>query len=304
MIVFFNGEFVRAEKPLVSIFDRCLCYGDGLFESVRISRGQPFRWRQHLIRLAQGAEVLGIKVPFSPAELSTTGAELVRRLGISDGVLRIQLSRGQSPRGYSPRDANQPWLAMSVHPLPAPKARGTPRWRLATSSYRVAAGDPLASIKTCNKLLQVLARREAQDKGGDEALLLNTRGHVVEASSANVFWVQSGGVCTPPTASGALDGITRGVVFELCKRLLIPCRQRNCRPDQLRKAEGVFLTLSSLGIVEAMSLDGAALRRSAITRRIRTEYDRLLRRESGALRSAAFTRSRGLAASPSGHTPA
>jgi aminodeoxychorismate lyase len=276
MQVLFNGGFVPEEEAAVSIFDRGLCYGDGLFETLRVSHSRPFRWTEHLNRLAHGAKVLGIDLPYSAKELSAQAAEIIQRSALRQGLLRMMLSRGQGPRGYSPRGAKEPWLAMSVHPLPAATLRKPACWRLVLSSYRVQANDALACLKTCNKLHQVLARREAEDQGGDEALLLNTRGYVAEASSANLFWIEDGSVFTPPIGSGALEGITRGVVFEICSRLGIRCREHNCRVGHLKSAQGVFLTLSSLGIVEAGSLDGVALRRSAATQQIRVAYEQLL----------------------------
>src|SRR4051812_28041460 len=116
MIVFFQGRFMPEAKAKVSIFDRSLLYGDGLFETVRILRGRPFRWRQHLERLSHGAEFLGIQLPFSPKALTQHSLELIRRNGLKSALLRITVSRGVGLRGYSPAGANQPWLSLSMHP--------------------------------------------------------------------------------------------------------------------------------------------------------------------------------------------
>src|SRR5439155_15849949 len=103
---------------------------------------------------------------------------------------------------------------MTVHPSPAADGQSLQPWRLITSSFRLPANEPLAQFKTCNKLPQILARAEADVAGAQEALLLNTEGHVVEASSSNLFWIEGNTVCTPPLAAGILPGVTRAVVFE------------------------------------------------------------------------------------------
>jgi branched-chain amino acid aminotransferase len=281
MIIFLNGQFVPEEQALVSIFDRSFLYGDGLFETVRVFDGQPFRWEQHLERFERGAQFLRIGLPLPPAALRGFAGELIARNGLTDALLRLTLSRGVGRRGYSPRGAEQPSLNMSLHPAPLLDLENPPRWRLVTSTLRLPAGDPLAQFKTCNKLPQILARAEADRAGADEALLLNTDGHVIESSSANLFWLADGAVCMAPLTSGALPGVTRAVVLELCPALGLKVRQTSITPEGLLRAEGVFLSLSSVGIVEAVSLDGQPLRISNEVGRIRRAYAELCARETG-----------------------
>ena len=111
-------------------------------------------------------------------------------------------------------------------------------------------------FKTCNKLPQILARIETASAGADEALLLNTDGFVVEGSSSNLFWIEGDTICTSPLASGVLAGVTRAVVLEICQSLNLKTRESQITPDQLLQTDGVFVSLSSFGIVEAQSLDG------------------------------------------------
>src|SRR6266478_1503384 len=204
MLVFLDGQFVPEQEAVVSVFDRAFLYGDGLFETIRVFNGKPFRWQQHLERLLQGAEFLKIQPPFAPDSLTGFAAQLVIRNQMPDSLLRLTLSRGVGLRGYSPKGADRPLLAMSLHPAPSIDPQTPPRWRLTTSTLRLPAGEPLAQFKTCNKLSQVLARAEADAAGADEALLLNTDGHVVEGASSNLFWIEDQTVCTPPLASGIL----------------------------------------------------------------------------------------------------
>ncbi|HEV2331018.1 MAG TPA: aminotransferase class IV [Verrucomicrobiae bacterium] len=262
------------ERAVISVFDRGFLYGDGLFEAIRIFNGRPFRWREHIERLRSGAEFLKIKLPFSPRRLRAFADELIARNKMPDSLLRLSLSRGVGLPGYGPENAPVPTLAMSLRP--APKQENPPQWKLITSSVRIAANDPLVRFKTCNKLPQVLARAEANKAGADEALLLNTDGFVAEGTSSNVFWVKRGAVYTPPLAAGILPGVTRVVVFEIAARLKIPVREKNIRPKDMMQADGLFLSISSRGVVEVSSLDGKAFQNSKLIAEVRRVYHNLL----------------------------
>ena len=272
MIVYLNGQFVPEAEAKVSVFDRSFLYGDGLFETVRVYAGRPFLWPQHLARLREGAKFLGIRIPLSDAGLTDAARSLIGRNAMPGSLLRITLSRGVGRRGYSPTGADDPVLVMTVHPATENDPADPVCWTLATSSFRVPAGDRLATFKTANKLAQVLARAEAEERGADEALLLNTEGRFAEAASSNLFWIERGVVCTPPLAEGLLAGVTRAFVVGLARGLGLPTSERSCGPGQLQEAEGVFLTTSSLEIVPATRLDGDALRGSPITRQLHEAY--------------------------------
>jgi len=263
---------------MVSVFDRSFLYGDGLFETVLVCRGKLFRWPQHLERLHRGADFLDLKLPFTNDALNKFATELIAANARPDGLLRLTLSRGVGRRGYSPKGADHPTLVMSLHELPA-KPEAARGWRLVTSSRRLPAGESLAQHKTANKLAQVLARAEADAVGADEALLLNTDGFVVEGASSNLFWVQSGAVCTPPMTSGVLAGVTRAVVLELCHELALPVRETVVTPKELRQDEGLFLTLSTLGLMPAVELDGLPLGQSPLVENLDQAYRELLKRE-------------------------
>jgi aminodeoxychorismate lyase len=279
MLVFLNGEFVPEDRAVVSVFDRSFLYGDGLFETMCVANGKPFRWAQHMERLRSGADFLGIKIPLGGKALKKFAAELIAKNQMPDALLRLTLSRGVGLRGYSPKGADQPTLVMTLHPAPEASGIGSAAWKLITASFRLPAGETLAHFKTANKLAQVLARAEADAAGADEALLLNTDGFVVEGASSNLFWVQSSTVCTPPMTSGVLAGVTRAVVLELCHKLALPVRETAATPEVLREAEGVFLTLSTLGVVPAAELDGVPLRQSPLVEKLHHAYGGLLKQE-------------------------
>ena len=280
MQIFLNGQFVTEERAVVSVFDRGFLYGDGLFETILVLNGNPFRWATHLARLQRGAIFLKIKLPFSPDKLRKFAAELIANNQMPDALLRLTLSRGVGVRGYSPKGANQPTLAMTLHPAPKVAVENPLRWKLVTSSFRLPASDPLAAFKTANKLPYVLARAEADAAGADEALLLNKNGFVVEAATGNLFWIERGTICTPPLDAGILPGVTRAAVLEICRALRIPTQEKLPRVKDLFFAGGVFLSMSSWGIVEAITLDGRKLNRDVCVKTIQQSYKKLLRAET------------------------
>jgi branched-chain amino acid aminotransferase len=256
--VWLNGRLVPSEQAIVSVFDRSFLYGDGLFETIAVRGGQPVRWDAHIERLVHGADFLRIQLPFEPDVLRTGAERLIESTALQSGTLRIHLSRGVGLRGYSPRGANQPTVLVTAHPA-APGSGDFHSWRLKTASFRIAAGDPLAAHKTASKLLQVLARAEAETAGADEALILNTDGNVVESSSGNLFWIEGQTLHTPPVSDGLLPGVTRGAILELAPAAGLTAFGTTAKPDRLLRSDGAFLTMSSLGVVEIAQLDGIPL---------------------------------------------
>jgi branched-chain amino acid aminotransferase len=226
--------------------------------------------------LRRGGDFLGIKIPFGCKVLEKFATELITQNKMPDALMRLTVSRGVGPRGYSPKGADKPTLVMTMHPAPGSPNSGAARWKLHIARLRLPAGDALAQFKTANKLAQVLARAEADAAGADEALLLNTDGHVVEGASSNLFWIEGKTVCTPPLTDGLLAGVTRAVTMEICQHLSLSLAERAVTPEQLRRADGVFLTLSSIGVAEAIALDGASLTTSPVVAQIRCAYEKLL----------------------------
>jgi aminodeoxychorismate lyase len=279
MVVFLNGQFVPEAQAVVPVNDRGFLYGDGLFETVRIFNGRPFRLAQHLERLVRGADYLKIRLPFTPKELQRFAEALVEKNQLPDAILRLTLTRGPGERGYTPKPDGTPTVVMSLHPAPPLDLVHPTQWSMITSSHRVPASDALSSFKSTSKLLQVMARVEAEARGADEALLLNTNGEVAEAASANLFWVYHDKICTVPTGRGVLPGITRAVVLEICQVLGFETNKRVIKPEALRHCEGIFLSQSAQGVVGIISLDGEPVAQSPLLEKIHQTYCEMLAKE-------------------------
>ena len=261
-------------QAVVPVNDRGFMYGDGLFETLRVIKGRPFRLVEHLERLARGADFLKIKCPFTQAELQHSISLLVKKNQMPDAILRMVLTRGPGKRGYTPGIAGQPTIVMTLHP--APPLENRMPWRLMTSSFRVPAADPLAAFKTLNKLAHVMARAEAAAGGADEALLLNTNNEVTETAGGNLFWASGDRVCTVPIRCGALPGVTRAAVLEICRSLGLPTGERRLKPGALRNCKGIFVTQSVFGIVPVAALDGKPVASSPVVTQLRRAYNKLI----------------------------
>lgn len=278
MIVFLNGKFLPEIEAVVPVNDRGFLLGDGLFETMRVAGGEPFRLAQHLERLTRGAELLKIKLPFTPKELQQFSAELIAKNEMPEAILRVTLTRGPGTRGYSTKGADRPTLLIMLHPLPPENPDEPLQWSLVTSPMRIPASDALSSFKTTSKALHVLARADAEERGADEALLLNSNGEVAETAGGNLFWVYQDKICTVPTGRGVLPGITRAVVLEICQSLGLETNKRVIKPEMLRHAAGIFVTTSALGIVPVVALDGRPVPPSPLVDQIASAYHEVLRR--------------------------
>ena len=274
MMVFLNGQFMPEAEAFVPVNDRGFMYGDGLFETMRVIRGKPFRFAQHLERMTRGADFLKIKPPFTPKELEKFAAQLAEQNKMPDAILRVTLTRGPGKRGYTPDNEGRPTVVMTLSAAPPPE--NLVEWSLITSSFRIPASDALSSFKTTSKILNVLARAEAAEKGADEALLINTNGEVAETASGNLFWVYQDNICTVPTGRGVLPGITRAIVLEICQALGLQTNKRVIKPEALRNSQGIFVTQSAFGIVPITAFDGEPVTPSPLVDQISNAYNEML----------------------------
>jgi branched-chain amino acid aminotransferase len=271
MWIYLNDRFVREEKALVSVFDHGFLYGDGVFETLRAYDGAVFSLREHLERLNSSARAIGLLLP--PLPFDDLLRKAMRKNRLRDAILRITLSRGPGPLSPSPRGCRSPTLVIFARPFhPPPRrwyARGFSAILARTRRNTAEALDP--RIKSANYLNLIMARREAEKRGAQEAILLNAGGELAEGSTSNLFFVKAGTVYTPSRKAGILEGITRKVVLTLAREDRIPLIEGRFRPAALRSADEAFLTNTSWEIAPLTRLDRAAIgtgRPGEITRRL------------------------------------
>ena len=272
MIIFINGNFIEEEEATISVFDRGFLYGDGVFETLRIYNGKPFLFDRHIGRLSHGLGSLFIGDKYSFSEYLEHTRELIERNNVTEGVLRIQATRGPGKRGYSTTGNYDPTVLISLHVAPNVDLNNVLPVKLATSTQILSDHDPFSTLKTTNKLANIVALREAEKVGMDDALLTNHTGNITEASGSNVFWTKDNTLFTPPVSSGCLSGITRGMILELAIALKLPTSQQDITPTELGNAESVFLTNSVREIQPVIQIDDKLVALSPLAARLHAAY--------------------------------
>jgi branched-chain amino acid aminotransferase len=261
MVAYVDGEWMDAADAQISVFDHGLLYGDGVFEGIRFYGGEAFLLDAHVSRLEASARAICLDLGSDHAELAALVREAVTRSGMTDGYIRLIVTRGRGALGVSPHTCAAPTTILMVAPLALYSAEAYANGIvLVTSSLRRSAPDALpAQAKTLNYLTSVLASIEARRQGADEAILLNNEGVVAECTADNLFVVSRGRVSTPATSQGALSGITRALVEELLGELGIACDERAVTPVDVWTADELFLTGTGAEVVSVRLVDGRPL---------------------------------------------
>jgi branched-chain amino acid aminotransferase len=242
-----NGALIPESDARIDPADRGFTLADGLFETIRADAGIPAHVPRHLDRLHQGAAVLGIPVPYADA---TIAAALEAVANTAACALRLTLTRGPMPRGVLPVSHATPTLLITSGPLPPP----LPPARLVVAhSTRRNEHSPLSRLKSLNYGDSILARQEAAARDADDALLLNTRGDLAEATIASVFLVVDERLVTPRIEDGALPGVARALLLEAGR-----ADERRINAADLSRASAGFLA-NALAVRQIASIDGRSL---------------------------------------------
>jgi len=253
-----NGAIVAAEQANISLYDHGLLYGDGVFEGIRFYQQQAFYAEEHLDRLFDSARVIGINIPFSIAELLQAINQAILASGLSNGYLRLVVTRGVGTLGLDPslcKQANVFILADQLSVLDQVTREEGLRLMIASTRRLPTDGlDP--RIKSLNYLNHAMARMEATQAGADEAILLNQQGKVTEGSTDNIFIVKNNVLQTPPVSDGALAGVTRALVLKLANELDIQSEVQSLAPFDLYTADEIFLTGTAVELLAVREIDG------------------------------------------------
>jgi branched-chain amino acid aminotransferase/4-amino-4-deoxychorismate lyase len=251
----------------IPIDDRGFLLGDGLFETVLFKAGQPVLWEAHMARLERGCAAIGLPAPDADrlrAEAERAVAE--RGLEGARAAVRLTWTAGSGGRGLGRPAPLAPRLVVSAAASPRPQTPAT----VMVSTIRRNALAPSARLKSLGYLDNVLARREAQAAGADEALLFDTSGHLSCAAAANLFWIVDGRLCTPSLDCGVLDGIMRAQVIAAA-----PVEEVRAGLGVLQAAEAAFLTNSLIGLRLIGALEGRSLGPHPIVERLSADLAEL-----------------------------
>ncbi|MBW1882145.1 MAG: aminotransferase class IV [Deltaproteobacteria bacterium] len=286
-LAWIEGAIVPAAQARLPILDHGFLFGDGLFEGIRVTPAGIFRFDDHMKRFETAARTIGIEVPGGFDRVREVARATTRAWGARPGYLRLIISRGVGALGIDPASCPQPGLfCIAAAPAQLTAEKRAAGLELITSSLRRPAPDVLdPRVKSLNYLNNVLAKREANLRGADDALVLNARGLVAEATATNLFTLQGNRLTTPPASDGALEGITRATILEIGRDLAFETSERSLGRFDLYQADAVFLTGTRAGIVTVGSLDGSRVSRDGDPQleRIQTEFDARLERLSTAV---------------------
>ncbi|TLS53546.1 branched-chain-amino-acid transaminase [Paenibacillus antri] len=260
-VIYLNGEYVTKENATVSVYDHGFLYGDGIFEGIRIYDGNIFKCKEHLLRLYDSAKSIMLNIPLSMQEMQDTLIETIRRNELRDGYIRLVVSRGPGDLGLDPRRSPKANVIIIVEKLSIYPEEAY-RNGLSTVSVSTRRNVPDAlnpKIKSLNYLNNILVKIQANLAGVGEAIMLNSQGYVAEGSADNIFLVKNGVVFTPPAYIGALEGITRAAVMELCAKTGLTLKEEPFTLHDVYVADEVFFTGTAAEIIAVREVDGRVI---------------------------------------------
>jgi len=257
-VVYLNGSLVPLDRAKISVLDYGFLYGYGLFETMRAYGGKVFLLDKHLERLDNSLEMLGIKT--EGLSLKYAVMDTIRANKLTDARVRIAVSVGEGGTVPDPASCGEPTvLVVATAYKPYPDEVYEKGFRAVISSIRRNSQSPVSTLKSANYLDSLLARQEARKAGVDEALLLNDKGLLAEASMSNIFLLSGGALKTPRVESGILPGITREAVLEIAAKSGIGSTETNITQGELNNAQEAFLTNSVMEIMPLVEVDGMAI---------------------------------------------
>jgi branched-subunit amino acid aminotransferase/4-amino-4-deoxychorismate lyase len=246
---------VEATKARVAPVSSAMLYGRGVFTTLAIYNSDPFLWSKHWQRLTAHAGKLDIDhTGCTERNVGDALRKLIAVNQVKDGRARVILlaRRGRDVwKTSTPGGKKTDLLIMTGDPPKAPPNG----FSLAVSPYRTNTFSPLTGIKSLNYLSNVLAWEEAQSRDFDEAVVLNERGEICSATTANLFWVKNGTIHTPTLSTGAVAGVTRECVIDIAGKHFIPLLEGVYEMGDLTDADEIFLTSSGSGVAPVTTFD-------------------------------------------------
>ena len=260
MIIYIDGKYLPEDQAKISVFDHGFLYGDGVFEGIRAYNGRVFRLKEHLDRLYDSAKTIDLHPPLSKDELAEVICDVLRKNKLDNAYIRPIITRGVGDLGLDPRKCPKPSVIVIATSWGAMYSdlydKGL---RAITVSVRRNPAEALPpNVKSLNYLNNILAKIEANYKGGDEAIFFDTNGYVSEGSGDNLYVVKNGEIITPPTLNN-LRGITRMVLLELAGSLGITVHEQNMGYFDLYTADEMICTGTAAEVAPITWVDGRVI---------------------------------------------
>ncbi|WP_068499990.1 branched-chain-amino-acid transaminase [Paenibacillus kribbensis] len=259
--IYLDGQHVTKENAKVSVYDHGFLYGDGIFEGIRIYNGNIFKCKEHLDRLYDSAKSIQLNIPLSQDEMLEAMAETIRLNEMRNGYIRLIVSRGAGNLGLDPLRCAKASVIIIVEQLAIyPEEAYLTGLKTISVSQRRNIPDALnPKIKSLNYLNNILVKIQSNYAGVGEAIMLNSQGYVTEGSADNIFIVKNGVLYTPPCYLGALEGITRNAIIDLCAELGYTLKEQPFTLHDVYVADEVFFTGTAAEVIAAYEVDGRTI---------------------------------------------
>lgn len=274
-VLYVNGRFTSTDEPVLRVEDRGFQFGDAIYEVFKFVGKRPAFLHDHFKRMEQGLREIEVRSPWNDVSFETTMTELLTRTAFEDGIVYIQVSRGEAERSHFwPDDIAPTVVAYSrrfTFPDAAKKERGIRV--LTTGDHRWT----FCNVKSVNLLGNAMAKKQAQRGGVDEALLL-AGGFVREGASSNFFAVKSGHLVTHPLDEHILPGVVRDRVIGLALGAKVRVDERPLREAELFDLDEAFITSTTQGVMPVTEIDGRIIgnsRRGVLTTELQRAFDRV-----------------------------
>lgn len=282
-VIYLDGEYKPESEATIGVLDHGLLYGDGVFEGIRAYDGRIFRLDQHLERLYHSAKAVWLEIPHSQAEMAQILTEALKQSGLSDAYFRLVVTRGKGDMGLDPRKCPRPTVFCIVDTIALWPADRYERGLVClTAATPIAHRENLSPrVKSLNYLSHIMAKVEGIAAGVDEVIMLDSSGHVAEASGMNLFTVSGNVVSTPPPYAGILRGVTRDAVLELAVDAGYGVEERTLNRYDIYTADETFLTGTAAEVIAVTKLDGRVIgsgKAGRVTRDLATRFKALVRR--------------------------
>jgi branched-chain amino acid aminotransferase len=280
--IYINGTLYDKEDAKISVYDHGLLYGDGVFEGIRSYGGKVFRLQAHLDRLWDSAKAIWLTIPISKEQMTAAIEQTLAVNGISDGYIRVVVTRGEGTLGLDPNHCGTPQIVIITDRIALyPEEYYRKGLQLVTANTpRVHPAALSPRIKSLNYLNNIMAKIEGLQAGCPEALMLNHKGEVAECTGDNIFLVRQGRLLTPPNDAGILAGITRAAVIELARQDGIAVAEVPLTKYDVYVADECFLTGTAAEVVPVVKVDSRTIGDGTpgrVTRRLSERFHQLTR---------------------------
>ena len=277
-----NGELLERKDARITVYDHGVLYGDGVFEGIRVYGSKIFQVHAHIDRLFNSAQWIRLKIPYTKPEIIEALQATLRANQRTEGYIRLVVTRGEGTLGLNPTKCPHPnvfIIADNIELYPRQMyENGMPI--IIAKTIRTSATMLNPAVKSLNYLNNIMAKIECLDANVLEAIMLNDKGFVAEATGDNVFIVKDNVLITPPPSAGILLGVTRGVVMKLAGRGQIKLAEKDIRPHEVHEADECFLTGTAAEVIPVTSVDGKSLGNGQVgpvTRKLMNDFHEFIR---------------------------